>query len=227
MADGTQIVAVAAVASHNLAQNLVLTQRGYVPANLVVTTGLVAWARTHGRSWDDIGLGSRRAPTGLVIGVLVGAAAVGLLSRAARDRRLLSTFDDTRFGSTPSEKWFNALVRFPIGTALYEEVAFRGVLPSLLVGGGMRPLRAEVAAAGLFGLWHVIPTWQAVEYRSIEPVARSRRVGIALGGAILSALAGLGLSLLRRLAGTLAAPWSAHALVNSGAYLISLRRRVS
>src|SRR5690606_15637726 len=55
--------------------------------------------------------------------------------------------------------------------------------------------------------------------RSIEPVARSRRVGIALGGAILSALAGLGLSLLRRLAGTLAAPWSAHALVNSGAYL--------
>jgi membrane protease YdiL (CAAX protease family) len=48
-------------------------------------------------------------------------------------------------------------IRFPLGTALYEEVAFRGVLGALWTRrSGERTARTVAAAA--FGAWHILPT---------------------------------------------------------------------
>jgi len=81
-------------------------------------------------------------------------------------------------------------------------VAFRGVLPVRLSPG---------AAAGLFGLWHVLPTARALEVNGV----RARwPVGVAV---LATAAAGMVLWELRVATGGLVAPALVHVAVNSGA----------
>ena len=88
-------------------------------------------------------------------------------------------FLDGRAAGPLGAALFAALVRIPLGTAVLEEVAFRGVLPGL-VGGGW--WRATLVSSGLFGLWHVLPS-----------TAMSANAGVeaALGGWGLAAQAAL------------------------------------
>ena len=123
---------------HNLVTNLWLRGRGYVLVNLA-TAGVVLAV-----SGVDVSAGGWAAGVAAALVVLV---ALGLLAthagrappprRPAHGRR-------RRPGHGVA-----GLVRIPLGTVVLEEVAFRAVLPALL---------SPVAAAGLFGLWHVVPT---------------------------------------------------------------------
>jgi membrane protease YdiL (CAAX protease family) len=99
---------------------------------------------------------------------------------------------------------WRALVRIPLGTVVLEEVAFRAVLPALL---------SPVAAAALFGLWHVAPTATTLD---INGVRRHRAVALA-GAVAVTAAVGLGLWELRVVAGGVAAPALVHVAANSGA----------
>jgi membrane protease YdiL (CAAX protease family) len=112
---------------------------------------------------------------------------------------------------------FHTLVRIPIGTALFEEIAFRGVLPAL----GRRvttPLRANLLAAVLFGLWHVIPTTSVAAGNA--GVAGLAAGIVIVAGVVGTALVGLGFSLMRDRWG-LAAPLLLHATVNSVAFAVA------
>src|SRR5690348_16366411 len=65
-----------------------------------------------------------------------------------------AAFVDARAAVPLAAVLFAALVRIPFGTVVFEELAFRGLLPAL-VGGGR--WRATLVSSGLFGLWHVLP----------------------------------------------------------------------
>jgi len=99
---------------------------------------------------------------------------------------------------------WRALVRIPLGTVVLEEVAFRAVLPALL---------SPAAAAGLFGLWHIVPTAKTLDVNGV----RRHRVVAVTGAVGVTTVVGLVLWELRVVAGGLAAPALVHVAANSGA----------
>jgi membrane protease YdiL (CAAX protease family) len=206
---------VAVLAAHNVVGNLWLPQWAYVPADLVIGA-LVLWLAlrsgvgvadiTGPRSWLRRGVVAG-ATAGLVVGAGVAAAA---LAPIAAD-----LFADERVrGVGTVGLLFHTLVRIPIGTALFEEVAFRGVLPALCRR-STTPLRANLLAAALFGLWHLIPTSSvAAGNAGVAGIADGL---VVAGGVAGTALVGLGFSWMRDRSG-LAAPILLHAIVNSVAF---------
>lgn len=211
------------IALYNVAQNALLTDRGYVVGNVVVTSAALAWARRSGIAWADLGLDRKSIPLGLATGAAVGTVAA-VLALATRDTSRASTlFADERLeGVDHKEMWYRVLVRFPLGTALFEEVVFRGVLPATFPH---RPVwQREMIAAGVFAAWHLIPTSHTVAANpTAEALGPRRKTFLVLGGSVAAGLAGLGFSALRRWSSSLAAPWLAHAIVN-GLTLATARR---
>ena len=102
---------------------------------------------------------------GICFGVVAAAYLVAL---AVPQLRPLIT--DARVGGLDGgEVAYRVLVRIPLGTVLWEEVAFRGVLLAALAR--LSSLRVAVAiSAGVFGLWHIRPTLGALAAK-ISPTA--------------------------------------------------------
>lgn len=209
-------VVVAVLAAHNVAGNLWEPQWAYVPVNLVIGT-LVVWLAVHsGVDAADITGPRSWLRRGLVAGGVAGVVAAAALGVAALLPFIGDAFADDRvLGVGTVGLLFHALVRIPIGTALFEEVAFRGVLPAL----GRRmmtPLRADLLAAALFGLWHVIPS---LSVATGNAGAARFADGIVVAAAVtFTALVGFGFSWMRNRWG-LAAPVVLHATVNAAAFV--------
>ncbi len=147
----------------------------------------------------------RRGPLAAVlVAIILGVA---LAIPAARD-----AFDRADIGDiSMAQRVGVGLFRIPFGTALPEEVLFRGVLLGILlrrttVG------RAMVISAGLFGLWHIVPT--------AEGGAGGMSVfGEVIGTVAAASLAGVAFAWLRQRANSVFAPVVAHTATNSLAYL--------
>jgi membrane protease YdiL (CAAX protease family) len=212
--------ALTVLACHNLVQNYLLNERGYVTGNLAVSGLLVGMGRTAGLGWDEMGLHPARFRRGLRMGAWAsaGAATAALLALGFPGIRIL--LEDERAAPTSGGPvWRRALVRFPLGTALFEEVAFRGVIPALLRR-DHRPLAAETRSAGFFALWHLIPTYRALAGNPLgKDMSAGRRVAAGAAGAAAAGGFGLVFSAMRRHSGTLVAPWLAHASLNTLSYL--------
>jgi uncharacterized protein len=185
---------------------------GYIPVNLALTVGLLVAGHAAGLDRAALGLARRRLGPSLLAGAaVVGVVALGL-AIALLVPALRPLLEDGRFAdrSTAGITW-HALVRVPFGTALLEEVAFRGVLLGLLATlVGTR--RAVVLSSLLFGLWHVRPAWGMA-------VANGADLGVGLasvaGSVVVTAIAGVAFCWLRLRTGHLAAPVVAHAGMNA------------
>ena len=112
---------------------------------------------------------------------------------------------------------YQALVRIPAGTVLWEEAAFRGVLQASLRRVLPGPAAIAVTSA-VFGLWHVRPTADALRINQLAP-GRRAAAGPVAAAVAATAVAGLLLSGLRERSGSLAAPMLLHLSANSGAVL--------
>ncbi|PRY47484.1 CAAX prenyl protease-like protein [Geodermatophilus tzadiensis] len=190
-----------------------LPERAYAPVNAAATAALLTAARTSGIPWDELGLRPGRLPAGARWGgacaALVAAGyAAGLAVPACRP--LLA--DARVAGLSGRELVARVLVRIPVGTVLWEEVAFRGVLPPVLRRVLPRREAAAVASA-LFGVWHVAPTLQglAVNGLAVDPVRRAAAVTTACLG---TAGAALLFASLRQRSGSLLAPALLHLAAN-------------
>ena len=188
--------------------------RHYVFANLVGTAALITLGRLRGVSAGELGLSSQRVVAGARAGAAVGApimaiwaAAVVLPDRARlRDARVA--------GLSARAVGYHAAVRVPLGTAVWEEVAFRAVLPALL----RRVMPARTAGAVnavVFGLWHIRPTLDAMRLNGIA-TTRTRRSAAGAGAVAAGALVDVLLSFLHRWCGSLLAPTLVHVASNSG-----------
>lgn len=205
----------------NVTSNRLLPSELYVPWALASAAALVWCAvRMDGLSWDELGLARSQARRGLLWGsVLIGAMFVvyliGLALPATRD-----LFRDERVADlTGWQVLFHALVRVPLGTVVLEEVAFRGVLPAMLLV-RTRAWIAMVVSAVAFGLWHVLP---AMGIDSVNPVAADTvgqlPVWVTVLGAVASTtVAGFWFLFLRYRTRSLLTPMLAHWASNSLGY---------
>ena len=213
---------VAVLAMYNLVQNLVLPNWAYVPANLVVSSGLVMLGRKQGCTWEELGLGRGRGQLGRWMAGS-GALVAGAAALAARNRKRWQPFllDARAESQSPREIIYRSVVRFPLGTALFEEVAFRGVVYGMWRRAGNNHAAAAAVVAGAFGVWHLIPAWRALRGNPLgrQLTSKSSTIGVVFAGAAASGISSFGLTWLRGRSGNLVAPWLTHAAANALGYL--------
>lgn len=189
----------------------------YVPRNLVLSLGLVLLARRVGIDRDELGLLRRHLGPGLGWGAAsaaVIAAAIGLgvaIADAVEPVALLLADDRADLGA--SALVFAVLVRIPLGTALFEEVAFRGVLRAA-ARRVLSPVAATAWSSVLFGLWHIPPTAVALRINDVDPWSTAGLWTIT-GAVTTTAVAGVLFDQLRARSGSLVAPWAAHWAFNA------------
>jgi len=201
--------------------------RRYVPLNLGATGAALAAAAAGGLTAADLGAGRGRwSPGRAGAGWSAATAAAWALAVAAPAARPLLR-DERVAGLDGRAAAYQALVRIPLGTVLWEETAFRGVLQAAL-----RRVASESAAmavtSGVFGIWHIRPTLQALRANGLADRPGRAAAGTAAGVAATIA-AGLLLSRLRVRSGSLAAPVLLHLAANSGgvvaAWAVAYRAR--
>jgi membrane protease YdiL (CAAX protease family) len=108
---------------------------------------------------------------------------------------------------------YRTLLRIPLGTALFEEFAFRGVLFGAWVKIA-RPARAAAGSSFVFGVWHVRPTIELLDANGLA-IPAATRVLVVAAAVVATAIAGYLFCLLRIRSGSLLAPFIAHTAINS------------
>ena len=185
----------------------------YVPLNLTFT-GIVtvATATTLSLSRSELGLEGDIGDVGVS---LAAVAIFGVGAFALARSRYAHRIADRRVANLRGPKLaFYVLARIPLGTALTEEVLFRGVLFAVWSDVGMSSFGAAMFASLAFGLWHVSPTIIGMHIN--DPQASRHKLWAALAGAVLlTTVAGLGLTWWRLRTGGLVAPIVLHGGINS------------
>jgi membrane protease YdiL (CAAX protease family) len=193
-------------------------RRRYVVANLTATMAVLAVADSRGLKPDQLGLAAARARAGARLGGKIGAVvltgvAVAVAVPASRPWLRDARVEELRWPAVA----YLAVVRVPVGTVLWEEIAFRGVLLGIVAR--MLPVGGALAAtSAMFGVWHIRPTLEALRLNRVATTPRraALAVAVSVGG---TGLAGGLLSGLRLRSGSLLAPILVHLAANSGAAL--------
>ena len=170
--------------------------------------GALAAAVASGMTPSDLGLRRDRMRAGLRLGSAAGAPVVAAFGVAALTPATRPLLNDQRIaGLDRRQLAYHVLLRIPVGTVAWEEIAFRGVLQAALHRVMGEPAATAVSSA-VFGLWHIRPR---------RPDHRGRWRGGWDGGVAGRAV----LSLLRERSGSLAAPVLLHLAANCAGPLAS------
>lgn len=200
----------------------VLPKRYYSLVNLLVSLGSLGFGIwVLGLSLGDVGLSPEHLLTGLLVGVMAGTVVIGAafgLSYIPMFRQYFT--DKPKLKPGHLDMLGELLWRIPFGTALSEEILFRGVVLGMLVANSTA---AVIVSAGLFGLWHIAPTLR--NFRDSPSLQRLVDSDLRFGGHIVAtvlvtAFAGVVFALLRVWTGSLLAPWLVHVALNSGSLAV-------
>ena len=186
-------------------------RRWYAPANACAAAAALAAAGASGLTAEEIGLGRGAWRPGRLASALAAATVGGYLAAAAMPvtRPLLN---DTRVTTLDGPGLaYQVAFRIPVGTVLWEEIAFRGVLQAALRR--VMPEPAAIAvASGVFGIWHIRPTAAALR---VNQLAGDRLFAARVTAGVAATAAGGALfSWLRARSGSLAAPVLLHLTTN-------------
>ena len=186
-------------------------RRWYAPANACAAAAALAAAGASGLTAEEIGLGRGAWRPGRLASALAAATVGGYLAAAAmpvtrpllEDKRV-TTLDGPGLA-------YQVAFRIPVGTVLWEEIAFRGVLQAALRR--VMPEPAAIAvASGVFGIWHIRPTAAALR---VNQLAGDRLFAARVTAGVAATAAGGALfSWLRARSGSLAAPVLLHLTTN-------------
>ena len=203
-----------------------LSPGGRLGVNLVAAAASTAAARAAGVEWSELGLTRAAVGPGLRWGAAAGALLAAGVLAAARVPRIGDHFTDERIGDhQPRRAAFELTVRIPLETALAEELIFRSAL--LGIARGSRSTPAAVATSSvMFGLWHVIPTWTALDGSAVGAAAgarRSARLGSVAAVVVATTGAGAAFALIRLRSGSVLAPVLAHASLNAASFVATRR----
>jgi membrane protease YdiL (CAAX protease family) len=209
----------------NIVNNRLAPQTHYLLWTFGGSVALLALGLLDGNTWTDMGFGWAYLLPGLVwAGICIGGVtAVYLVGSAFRRTR--TAFHDERMSElTGGRLMFQALIEVPFGTVLFEEIAFRAVLFSMLVRReGL--LIGVIVSSLLFGLWHILP--------SIGTHEQNPALGSVVGGGLRGNILAVGLSVLttsiagvlfaglRLVSGSVLAPMGLHWATNGLGYAFS------
>ena len=113
---------------------------------------------------------------------------------------------------------FEVAVRIPFGTALSEELIFRGAVLALLER-RHPPFAAAAITSALFGLWHVLPALDSIAANAPDRDAPADSLSTVAGTVMTTAAAGAAFAWLRRRSGSILAPAILHAAMNAGGFI--------
>jgi membrane protease YdiL (CAAX protease family) len=219
---GADIAATAATLAYNVAISQVTSGIGYMAANTGAAALSVLAARNRGVSWADMGMCPDQLGSGIRIGLITALPAAAVVGLGAVVPPTRGFFQDERAtGGGTRHVLFETLVRIPLGTALPEEVIFRGSLLGLFAQRHSPAVAASMSSI-LFGAWHVLPTLRTLPLNPAGARVQGNpkhTAGAVLAAVTATTLAGYGLARLRFRSGSIAAPVVAHASLNATAYL--------
>ena len=212
---GFAITACAALAAYNnVIDRHPWHHRRYALLGFCATGAALSAAAASGLTAADLGFGRGAWRPGRVAARLAAGVAAGwlLVAVVPATRPVLG---DQRITSLDGRAIaYDALIRIPVGTVLWEEAAFRGVLQAAL-----RRTMSERAAVGVtaavFGVWHVRPTLQALRANGLAAGRTQAAARVSAACAAMTA-GGVLLSWLRARSGSLAGPVLLHLAINCG-----------
>lgn len=183
-------------------------------SNLGLLALLLLWSRWAGFSLRDLGLAGAQnragALWGSALGLVLALPPVAFIALAP-----LVTGEPVQAGEindlSGSEMALRLVLRVPVGTALFEEVTFRGVLYASWLRA--TDLRRTVLGTGLvFALWHIVITLNSV--RESEVVEAAPLIALGYLGSLLGLfVGGAAFALLRWRTGGVAGPFFFHWIV--------------
>ena len=199
-------------------------RRWYPVVNTLAAAALLAAAATSGLPPADLGLDRDQLRSGIALGSAAAAPVVAALALAALAPATRPLLDDQRVaGLDRRQLAYQVLLRIPVGTVAWEEIAFRGVLRAALRRVLTEPA-ATVVGSVVFGLWHVRPTAEALAANGLA-TTRGARIATVTAAVAGTAAVGVLLSHLRDRSGSLATPVLLHLAANSTAPLASALAR--
>jgi membrane protease YdiL (CAAX protease family) len=218
-----EALAGAGALTYGLALDRRVPRRFHVPVNLAAGSLAVAFGIGEGVGAAGLGVARGDVRRGVRVGALCAPVIGAVLIGSALHPRTRRFFvDRDAVDATPATARFETLVRIPFGTALPEELLFRGALLGLLLR-TRRPRHAVAVSSVLFGLWHVAPTVRKLRESHVTGWAAApsaaARAGTLAGVVAVTTAAGVALSWLRLGSRSVAAPWIAHSAVNALSYL--------
>lgn len=196
----------------------------YVPLSLTVALVLAVVATRSGLMYSDLGLDRASVASGLRWGAATAGVAAVVIGIGVAVPAFHRFFEDARVQDMSlGILAYRALVRVPLGTALLEELAFRGVLFAAWQRIA-RPITAAVGSSLIFGLWHIRPSIELLDANGLA-ITSPGRIGTVVAAVAATAFAGMVFCWLRIRSRSLLAPYLAHTAINSlalvGAFLVA------
>ncbi len=216
MATPTIVGLIVTIAVTDVVANVLLPESAKVPAKLAIAVAYLAWARrAAGLSWAELGMGRTEVGAGLRWGGAAAAVVAGVVVVLYAASRSQFVHSSVAHDSTQA-RVLEPLVFIPLGTVVFEEIIFRGVLLASLLRWTTRG-PAIVASAVVFGLWHLPPA-----LRDAGGEGFAGGLGVVAGTIVFTTMAGLLFAWLRLRSGSLLAPLLAHIASNSFAYVAAV-----
>ena len=188
----------------------------YVPVNLAAAGLAVALVHAGGAGWDDLGLAREKLGSGLRLGFLTVLPIAAVVATGVALTVSRQFFVEARFADLgTAQTLYELLIRIPLGTALAEELIFRGALLGLFLRRHTF-LKAALLSSLAFGLWHVVTAMGSVQSNAAGEVLASpaaQAAGVA-ATVVATGAAGMVFCWLRRRSGSVLAPAITHAALN-------------
>jgi uncharacterized protein len=163
----------------------------------------------------DIGLSKSRLGAGLKYSLAaIIVISIALLAAYLINKKL---FMDKRYDQSLKTALTAGLLLLPLKVVLFEELAFRGIMPALMKDLGSKPWIILVISSVLFGLWHILTAPKS----SSLTVAGHTNLLVIFGIFLATFAGGVILYLLRQHSGSLVAPIVAHWFINCSAMLLA------
>ena len=175
---------------------------------------LLVWSRWAGFTLRDLGLAGARVRAGALWGIALGLA-LALPPVAFIALAPIVTGEPVQAGDindlSGTEIALRLALLVPVGTALFEEVAFRGVLYASWLR-ATDPRRAVLSTGVVFALWHIVITFNSVSDSEVVEAAPLVALGY-LASLLGLFLGGAAFALLRWRTGGVAGPFFVHWIV--------------
>jgi membrane protease YdiL (CAAX protease family) len=202
-----------------------IPRKAHISSNLLAALATIAFGLFLGLSLPQMGLTLSGVKSIIIISALT-TGAIFLATLAVSFLPFLRhIFLGESFANARVRKvFFEAGFRIPLGTALVEEILFRGVLLGILLQ-SYSPLVSSIIAATVFGLWHIAPSINSIESNTaVQERMRTKSLrakGSVAGIVLVTFTAGMFFNWLRIISGTILTTWLVHWAINSSGALAS------